>query len=57
MFFPMKKKSFSFFLFTVALVSIVLISACDNFEEPELPKINDLSFSLVNNEDIPLSNV
>lgn len=53
----MKKKSFPFFLFTVTLLSIITFSACDNFEEPELPKINDFSFSLVNNEDIPLSNV
>lgn len=53
----MKKKLFSFFLLTALMFSIVIFQTCDNFEEPELPKINDISFSLVNNEDIPLSNV
>lgn len=38
------------------MVAVLSFAACDRFEDPEIPRINDCSFKLVNNEDIPLSN-
>ncbi|WP_321995526.1 Ig-like domain-containing protein [Draconibacterium orientale] len=40
-------------LFSLALVYV----ACENVEEPKIPKINDCTISLLNNEGIPISNV
>lgn len=40
-------------LFSLALIYV----ACEDFEEPKIPKINDCNLTLKNNEGIPLSNV
>ena len=47
------KQTFSF----IFLFAVMLFTACDNFEDPAFPEINDCSLTLTNNDGIPLSNV
>lgn len=47
------KKSIVFFL----LITALLYTACDTFDGPEIPEINDCSFTLTNLDGIPLSSV
>lgn len=53
----MKQLSFIIFFFIASIFTTGLFTSCDNYEEPEMPSINDFSFSLVNDDDIPLSNI
>lgn len=39
------------------LLTAVLFTACDSFNDPAIPSINDCSFTVSNKEGIPLSNV
>jgi hypothetical protein len=47
------KQTYVFILFIAA----VFFAACDKFEDPAYPEINDCSFLVVNNENVPLSGV
>lgn len=47
------KQTYVFILFIAA----VCFAACDKFEDPAYPEINDCSFLVVNNENVPLSGV
>ena len=47
------KKSIVFIYFILA----VFITACDTFDDPSIPRINDFNLKLVNNEGVSLSGV
>lgn len=41
----------------IFLIATILFAACDSFDDPAIPEINDCSFTLTNMDGIPLSNV
>ena len=41
--------------FFILFIAAVFLTACDDFEDPAYPEINDCSFSVMNNENVPLS--
>jgi hypothetical protein len=41
----------------ILFIAAVWLAACDSFEDPAYPEINDCSFSVMNNENVPLSGV
>jgi len=43
--------------FFILFIAAVFLTACDDFEDPAYPEINDCSFSVMNNENVPLSGI
>ncbi len=44
-------------IFLAFVIAAALFTACDNFEDPGLPEINDCTFTVSNEEGVPLSGV
>lgn len=54
---PLKFKFMKKYIVYTLFIAAILFTACDSFDDPAIPEINDCSFSLSNLDGIPLSSV